>query len=543
MVPGQSEREEAVAAATAGRWAEAFERFGRLDPGSLSGEELDLFADASFWCCRTDDEAEYRRLAHHAHLDAGDPLAAAHAAWMLSVRLGLKGQPVAASGWLQRARRQVVGRPESVTHGYVACGEAEQALGEGRPEEAEGHAARAVRIGQEADEAELVALALAWQGLCRLSLGDAEMGTRCLDESMVAVTSGELDPHFTGWIYCFVVGICVGVADLRRASVWSQQAWTWAASLPDQTPYLGLCRIHQVEMMRLRGELATAESEATLACEEVAAFEPNLAGEAYYVCGEVHRQRGDLGRAEAAFERARAQGHDPQPGLALVRLAQGRVAEAMGALRAADEGGPPLRQAAIRSARVEVAVEAGELDEARQASEQLTALAEVAGSDAVDAMAATARGRVLLAEADAEAALRELRPATASWRALDVACEVARTRALVGVAMRRLGDEEGARYELAAAERDLQALGAGPDAVRVAALLAGGRAARSESPLTGREQEVVGLVARGLTNREIATTLTVSEHTVARHLSNIFTKLDVSSRTAAAAYAFAHDLV
>jgi ATP/maltotriose-dependent transcriptional regulator MalT len=537
----QQQHRLAAAAASASRWGEAYELLRAVDLELLTAEDLDLFADAAFWCCRTDEEVALRQRAFAGFVEAGEPLRAAYAAWMLSVRLGLRGQPVPASGWLQRAQRQLVDQPETVEHGYVACGEAERALAEGRPDEGVRHAARAVSIGQRFGEAELVALALSWQGLCCLVLDDADNGARCLDEAMVSVTAGELDPLYTGWIYCFAIGICLGVADLRRAGTWAQQAWDWASSLSEHTPYLGLCRIRQVEIMSLRGELVAAESEAHLACEEVQQFEPNLAGEAFYVTGEVLRRRGDLVGAETAFERARGLGHDPQPGLALVRLAQGRVAEAAGALRAADPGAPPLRRAATLSARVEVAIETGELADARAACEELARLAGGVRSDAVLATAATARGRVLLAEADAEAALRELRPAAASWRALDLACEVAQTRALVGMAMRELGDEEGAVQELRSAKQAFERLGAEPDARRVTAMLEAKDAA--DTPLTDREREVLRHVAHGSTNREIATALTVSEHTVARHLSNIFTKLGVSSRTAAAAYAFGHDLV
>lgn len=541
MTTPQDQQRRAAKAAGDGRWVEAYDLFGQVEPRLMAPEDWHRFADAAFWCCRTDDEVRYRQRAFAGFVDAGEPLRAAYVAWLLTVRLGLQGDRIGASGWLQRAQRQLSGLPEAVEHGYVACGEAERAVVEGRPDLGETHAARAIAVGQRFTEPELVAMGLAWQGLCRLSSGDAGGGARCLDEAMVSVTSGELDDFFTGWIYCFAIGICIGVADLRRAGAWSEQAWSWARALAGETPYLGLCRIHQVELMGLRGELHVAEAEAQRACREVLEFEPALAGDAFYVTGEVLRRRGDLAGAVAAFEQARALGHDPQPGLALVRVAQGRLGEAAAALRAADGDGPPLRQASLLAARVEVAVACGELAEAAEVSDRLAELAHGLGSEAVEAMAATARGRVLLANAEAEAALRELRPAATRWRALDLACEVATTRALVGVAMRQLGDEEGAVHELRSAHQTFEELGAEPDARQVVQLL--GARPTGDSPLTAREAEVLALVAQGLTNREIAEELTVSEHTVARHLSNIFTKLDVSSRTAAAAHAFAHGIV
>jgi DNA-binding NarL/FixJ family response regulator len=532
---------QARAAAEASRWSEVYELLRHVDLDSLAPQDIALFADAAWWCCRVEEEIELRQRAFADFLAAGRPRQAAYAAWLLSVRHGLRGQPSAASGWLQRAQRQLVDQAECVEHGYVACSEAEQALSEGRTEAAEEHATRAVASGRRFGDPDLVALGLSWQGLCRLAVNDLEDGARLLDEAMTSVAAGELDPHFTGWVSCFAIGICMGVADLRRAGTWAQQAWDWASSLPEPTPYRGLCRVRQVEVMSLRGELAAAETEARRACDEMLSFEPNLAGEAFYVTGEILRRRGDLRAAEAAFSQSRELGHDPQPGMALIRLAEGRLEAAATALRAADPGRPPFQRAALLAARVEVALAGGDLATARAACREMDQVTDETPSDALAAAAATARGRVRLAEADAEAALRELRLAVTSWRALELACEVAETRALIGLAMRELGDQEGAELELQAAQRAFQRLGAAADAQRVAAFLAGPDPAPSK--LTARECEVLRLVASGRTNRQVAAELVVSDHTVARHLSNIFTKLGVTSRTAAAAYAFEHDLV
>jgi ATP/maltotriose-dependent transcriptional regulator MalT len=528
------------AAAAACRWSEAYDLLAQVDPDDLTPDDLALFADAAWWCCRVEEEIELRQRACAGFVAAGRPRPAAYAAWMLSVRHGLRGQPSATSGWLQRARRHLSDQPECVEHGYVACSETEQALGAGDLDAAARHAARATDIGARFGDAGLVSLGLAWQGLCALAVNDLEQAARCLDEAMTAVAAGELDAHFTGWVYCFAIGMCMGVADLHRAGIWAQQAWRWASSLPEPTPYQGLCRVRQVEVMSLRGELEAAETEAHRACEEMLAFEPHLAGEAFYVTGEILRRRGDLAGAETAFERARELGQDPQPGLAMVRLAQGRVEAAASALRAADAGGPPFRRAALLSARVEVALADDDLATARAACQELDEVADEVPSDALGAMAATARGRVRLAEADAESALPVLRRAMTSWRTLELACEVAETRALVGLAMRELGDREGGELELQSARRAFERLGASADSRR---FTLGTEPAPAATPLTARECEVLALVASGSTNRQIAAELVVSEHTVARHLSNIFTKLGVSSRTAAAAYAFEHDLV
>lgn len=530
----------AKAAAEAFRWSEAYQLLQQADSERLTPRDLALFADAAWWCCRVDEEIVLRRRAFAGFTAAGRPEQAAYAAWLLSVRHALRGQAPAASGWLKRAQHQLAGLPECVEHGYLACGEAEQALSDGRPTDAEEQAARAAAIGRRFGDADLVAIGLCWRGLCRLNQGDFEGGSGFLDEAMTSVATGELNPLFTGWVYCFAIGICMGVADLDRAGSWTRQAWEWASSLPEPTPYRGLCRVRQIEIMSLRGELKAAGAEAHRACEEMLAFEPNLAGEAFYVAGEILRRRGDLPAAEEAYREARELGHDPQPGLALLRLAQGRGGAASAALRAADQQQPPFRRVALLAAEVEVALAECDLGRARTACRTLEEVVGVVPSDALRATAATCRGRIFLAESAAKAALDELRPALKTWRTLDLACEAAETRALIGMAMHRLGDREGAELELRSAQQSFERLGAVADAQRIQGLLT----APNPTPgrLTDRECEVLRLVATGSTNRQIATALAVSEHTVARHLSNIFTKLDVTTRTAAAAFAHEHSL-
>lgn len=542
-------------AAATGRWRRAHDLLSAIEPDRRTGEDLMLLADAAFWRIDVEDEIAFRRQAFDAFVAGHQPRRAAYAAWLLSVRFELHGDPVSASGWRQRSQRRLEGLGDCVEAGYVACGSCEEELGHGRLDDAEAHARAAVAAGHRYDDRELLALALVWLGLCRISAGDLDGGARCLDEAMASVCAGEVDAFFTGWVYCFVIGMCMNGADLRRAGTWASHAWTWAQSLPEPTPYRGLCRVKQVEVLCLRGELEGAEAEAHLACEEVVAFEPSLAGEAYYVTGEVLRRQGDLPGAETAFVKAREHGHDPQPGLALVRLAEGNLDAASAALRAAEVERPPFQRASLHAAQIEVALAAGHLDEARAASDALDRVAAEVPSDALTAMAATARGRVRLAEADAEAALAELRPAVRSWRALELACEAAEARALVSLAMARLGDQEGADGELRAALAALERCGADGGIARVHDLVTRSGVERDGDPavpgapgpgadgLTPRELEVLAHLASGSTNRQIADALVVSEHTVARHVSNMFTKLGVSSRTAAAAYGFEHGLV
>lgn len=531
----------ARAAAAQGRWGAAYELFGKVDTTQLAPEDVELFAECAWWRSQVPQEIDLRQRAFTGFVAVGNVRRAAYAAWMLSVRHGLRGEPAASSGWLKRAQRLLTGEPEGAEHGYVACSETEQALRRGDLAQAEEHAVRAVGIGHRFDDPDLTTLAVAWHGQCLLARDEIDEGTRLLDEAMTRVVAGELSAHFTGWVYCFAIGMCMGVADLARAGAWARSAWDWASSLRDDTPYRGLCRVRLVEVMSLRGELETAENEARQACEEMLAFEPHLAGEAFYLTGEILRRKGEPAAAERAFAEARELGHDPQPGLARIRLAEGRLEAAAVSLRASLSGGghPPFQRAALLAAQVEVAVAEGDLETATRASDALDEIAARLPSDAVVAAATTARGRVHLAAGRADAALAELRPAAASWRSLGLACEAAEARTLIGLALRELGDTEGAEQELTAAYRAFQRACASGDAQRVAGLRTAGR---PPAGLTSRECEVLRLVAAGRTNREIAAELVVSEHTVARHMSKIFTKLGVSSRTAAAAFAFAHEL-
>jgi DNA-binding CsgD family transcriptional regulator len=375
----------------------------------------------------------------------------------------------------------------------------------------------------------------------RISAGRVAEGMALFDEAMTSVVAGELSPYFTGVIYCNVLGTCLEVGDLARAGEWNKAASAWCDSLSDDAPYPGLCRLNRIEAASLRGDWSEAENEARRATRELT-FSPRATGHAFYATGELHRRTGDFAAAEEAFTRAHELGFDPQPGLALLRAAQGRAQVALGALSlaVADETRSRLRRARLLAAQVEVALAAGAVEAARAASRELEAIAADFGTPAMRAAAATARGALRLAEGEAADAIEALRRACATWRELQLPYEAAQTRMLLGRALRAAGHEEDARLELRAALAAFERLGAGADAGRAAGLLAG--PAALPGGLTAREAEVLRLVAAGKTNREVAAELVVSEHTVARHLQNIFAKLGVSSRSAATAFAFEHRL-
>jgi DNA-binding NarL/FixJ family response regulator len=377
-------------------------------------------------------------------------------------------------------------------------------------------------------------------GRLLIHLGRTADGVALLDEAMVAVTAGEVSPLFLGNVYCSVIEACKEMYDIRRAQEWTSSLSRWCASQPDMLPYRGNCLVFRAELMRLHGAWSDAMAEAIRAHDALRDL-PEV-GAALYQQGELHRLRGDLVRADEAFRAASATGHSSQPGLALLRLAQGNRGSARASIRRAlDETPDPVHRAPLLPACVEISLAADDLAGARAAVVELAALTSRNPSAYLRGIAAHASAMVLLAEADAKAAIPALRAAWAAYREIDAPYESARVRELLGRAYRALGDEDAADMELDAARSVYERLDAVPDVTR----LERGRAPApaADIGLTSRELEVLGLVAKGRTNRQVADELVISEKTVARHISNIFDKLGLSSRSALTAYAYEHGLV
>jgi DNA-binding CsgD family transcriptional regulator len=536
------------------RWRALQERLAARG-STLTAAELDALADALFWLDRPDDSTAARHRAYTAHLAGGDLGPATLAAWRLFYDHFLVGELAPASGWLERARRHATGRHGSVEAGFLAVADADWALHGGDARTGLGHARRAVAAGHATAVPDLVAMGLMVEGRMLIALGRVPEGVARLDEAMVSVVNGELDPLFTGWVYCAVLSMCRDLADLRRAGEWTDAAMRWCDDLREGLLYPGTCRIHRVELACLRGAWATAEDEARRACDELNAHDPRYAGDAFYMAGEVRRLRGDLAGAERAFDRAGELGRHPQPGLARVRLAQGQAGAAAGALRLALRPGPaaPLARSLILAALAEAEIAVGDVAAAGEAAAELVAVADRSSSPYLVALAALAAGHVRLAGGDAPGALVPLGRAASGFASLGLPYETAQAREAAGTAAVAMGDRDTARFELGAACDGYRRLGATTDADRVEARLADARpgpadpAAAGARPsgrrLTDREVEVVRLVAKGKTNREIGTLLSISEHTVARHLSNVFAKLGVASRAAATACAYERGLV
>ncbi|MGN6392862.1 MAG: LuxR C-terminal-related transcriptional regulator [Gemmatimonadales bacterium] len=540
------------AALASGVWSEAYDCLSVADrEAPLDPIDVERLAMAARMLGRDAENIDLLIRAHREHLARGEEHAAARCAFWLALRFLLEGELARCSGWIARGERLLGADGECVERGYALLPIGLRALTEGDPAAGADAFARAAAIGDRYGDRDLATIGRMGHGRATIRLGDAAGGTVLLDEVMVAVTSGEVSAGLVGDIYCAVIDACHEVFDLRRAQEWTTALERWCAAQPELTPYRGVCLVRRAELLQLHGAWPDALHEAVRASDWMSRPPPRRgAGGARYELAELHRLRGESQAAEAAYREAHRLGHDPQPGLALLRLAEGKVAQAAVAMRRViGEPAKPRERARILAAHVEVMLAAGDLDAAREASNELAALALELDAPYLRAMASQARGAVGLADGKAGAALAALREAAETWRRLDVPYEAARVRVLTGLAHRSLGDEEAAVMELDAARAAFGALGAAFDRRNVDALgrrpdaQSSSGAAAGNSPLTGREVEVVREVAAGGTNRMVAERLGISEKTVARHLSNVFTKLGLASRAAVTAYAYRHGLV
>ena len=530
----------ARAAYAARSWLEADEAFAEADEAKpLAPDDLELRATTARMLVRDDEAVELLERAHHGYLERGDTARAAYCAGWIGMTLFYNGAVGPAGGWIARTHRLLEDvREETAVHGYAMLPAVFRHMAAGDLEAAAAAAGEAAAIGKRHGDAELMALAIHAQGHMLVLAGRVPEGLALLDEAMVTVTTSQLSPFVVGIVYCGVILACEEGFEVGRAREWTLELTRWVEQQRDLVAFTGRCLVHRSAILQLGGSWSEAFDEARLAAERLVETKNPAAGLALYRQGELLRLRGEFRAAELAYRDASRNGWEPQPGLAQLRLAQGNREAAFAAIkRACAETTDSLKRAALLPARIEIGLAVGEADEARTTCAELQGLAKRYDSAMLEAIAAHAEGAIALAEGEASTALRSLRCAQRLWLDLDAPYEVARTRELIAKACSVLGDDEAAMLELSAARQLFEQLGAAPDLARISAPVT------TQYGLSERELEVLRLVASGKSNREIASELVLSEHTVARHLQNIYRKLGLPSRAAATAFAFEHELV
>jgi DNA-binding CsgD family transcriptional regulator len=526
-------------------WSVACTAFAAADADTpLDLDDLERFALAAY--LSGDDEVSARvwTRAHHEALVRDDPRRAARHAVLIGAGLMFRGEAAPAMGWFARGVRVLEGCGECAERAWLATWHAFARMWGGDPVGAAATFADSVQVGRRFGDLDLVAMSRLGEGMCLVLRGQGPAGVGLLDEVMAGVTSGEVSPMYAGIAYCTVIAACADLFDLRRAREWTVALTRWCDSQPELVPYRGNCLVHRCELMQLQGAWNDATAAAEQACDLLSGpVRWDTLGAAYYQLGELQRLRGQFTTAEESYHKAGTAGRRPEPGLALLRLAQGRIDLASAMIRrvVTETEDPPLR-ARVLPAYVEIMLAAGDVPAARTAADELAQLATAFDTPYLDAVAASAAGAVLLAEGDPRSALRNLRLAASVWRELDAPHETARVRVLLGLACGALDDPETSTMELRGARNVFEHLGAKPDVERLDALTTSSRRKASDG-LTAREVEVLRLLASGRTNRAIARELGLAEKTVARHVSNCFAKLGVSSRAAATAYAYEHALI
>lgn len=536
-----------------GEWNDAFAALSIADERSpLGAADLQRLAWSAGLTARDEEMFATTERAYHAWLEEGEQLAAARAAFWLGFRLMVRGASSRANGWLSRAQRLVeLEAKDCVEEGYLLLPAAQRLLSAGEFTKAHDCALEAARIGERFGEADLICFARNLQGRVMFSEGRMERGLALMDEVMVAAAAGELSPVVTGIVYCTAIASCQRLFALDRVREWTAALASWCDAHPQLGLFTGHCLVHRAEVLELSGSWPEALAEARRAVERcVRNVEREAAGRAHYQQAEIHRLRGEFTVAAAAYREASRAGFEPQPGLALLRLAEGdRDAAASASRRTLGASRDRLARTRFLPAHVEIMLTVGDLEEARAAGLELEQTAATIGNEVLEAIAAQARGSIHLAEGNPLGVLDPARRAFRIWQRFGAPYLAARMRVLAARACIALCDAEGARLELQGASEVFEGLGAVPDIAVVKALSDGLDNRTGQSPasshhsLTERELQVLRLVATGRTNKAIARELSLSEKTIDRHVSNIFAKVNVASRAAATAFAYERGLI
>jgi DNA-binding CsgD family transcriptional regulator/tetratricopeptide (TPR) repeat protein len=530
-------------------WASMYRELVDRPKEALGPRELEQLAVSSYLIGDDDGCAAAWEAAHLRHVDAGNRPDAARCSFWLAFCLMLRGHMAQAGGWLGRTEAIIGDDLDCSSRGYVLIPALLGALESGDATAALDFAVRAGEIAIEFGDADLGAFAGLGEGQALIAVGESMAGTARFDEVMLAVSRGEVGPIASGVVYCAVILECMQIFDLRRAAEWTDVLYAWCEDQPELVPYRGQCLVHRSQLLQAEGDWHQAVTTVDAACRRLANPPHPALGLAQYQVAELHRLAGSFDDAAVAYAQASASGQEPMPGMALLALVRGDVEAAATGIRSAlQEMTQRMRRPSLLAAAVEIFRDANDLAAARAAADELIEISAGSASDVLKAMADQAIGAVTLSEGDPATSLSRLRSARSAWTRLNMPYEAAGASVLLGLGYVSLGDQTSAGLEFENARVAFDALGARPDLDRLRLLEArsglvppasdGGR-----SGLSNREVEILTHVASGQTNREIAAALTISQHTVGRHLENIFAKLGVSSRAAATAYAYEHDLL
>jgi DNA-binding CsgD family transcriptional regulator len=527
-------------------WANVyFELSKELREKSLEAKDLEKLAIAAYLIGKDTESDDYWTQAHHEYLEHNKKTEAARCAFWLGFKLMFKGERARGSGWISRAGTILKdGKIDSVMSGYLLIPVALKNMGEGDFAKAYELFNQVLDTSDRFDDPDLKTLGRLGRGQALIRLGETRNGVGQLDEAMAAVEAAEVSPIVAGIVYCAVIEACQEIYDLRRAQEWTSALSRWCESQPDLVPFRGQCLVRRAEIMQLHGTLKDAMNETQKACELLtqSSGEP-AAGEAFYRKGELHRIRGEFTKAEEAYQNANKWGRHPQPGLALLQLGRGQTEAAKKMiLQFYNENQDRLKRTRILSAYIEIMLAANEIRLAREATEELTNTATEFDTPYLHAISIHAHGSVLLAEGNPQEALNVLREAWSSWEKLEAPYESACTRVNIALACRELNDMETAKMEFEAAKWIFQRLNAVPDINRVDSFVHQ-NAPDNKHGLTPRQLDVLRHIAAGKSNKEIAEKLYISSRTVERHVSDLFNKLNVSSRAAATAFAYEHKLI
>lgn len=534
-----SRLEEALAARTRGDWGTAYRLLSAArDQEGLGSEDLYALGDAAWWLGLVRETIAICEECHQRYLDEGRVDRAAVTALETAFHWMMRGEPEIGSGWLSRGRRLLEGRPPGLGHGWLLWLEAQGRLADGDVEGAARGAHELQRLGDEVGEPVLRCFGLAMEGVVAVRGGDVARGLALLDEAMLPVLAGTIPPGESGNLYCQMISVSTDLADVARARRWTEATERWCDTFTTAAMFTGICRVHRAQLLRASGSWDEALAAAEAACRDLAELNVEAVAEARYEIGETHRLRGEHAAARSSYDVAAQLGRTPEPGASLLLLDEGRPDEAAASLRRAlGEQDDPFRRARLLVAQVEIACSRRDESTAEAATAELESIATTYGSPGFRAWADTARAAVLVGCGTPADAVPRLRSALAAHRAMGTDYDAALARALLAKALADAGDAESARVQREAAREALVAMGA---THRASALSAEHSGQLAPGGLTGREWEVLCAVAEGCSNREVAARLVISEKTVARHLANVFVKIGVTSRTAAAAWAHRH---